>query len=129
MPQKGFYLKQKYELKTIAQEKRALGCLNLWGYKEKESLCLLINLTFCVSGLCVPTAIEMDGSADRFLHVLDLLGRQKVSSSHTDRETTKHVRTTSRTGLMINGKRRYFFSKLYSVIYQGSKYSWPADLI
>lgn len=45
----------------------------------------------CFRAVCSnqATASEMDGSADRFLHVLDLLGRQKVSSSHTDRETTK----------------------------------------
>lgn len=34
------------------------------------------------------TAIEMDGKADRSLSpgILDLLGRQQVSSSHTDRQ-------------------------------------------
>lgn len=68
----------------------------------------------CFRAVCSnrATAIEMDGSADRFLQVLDLLGRQKVSSSHIDRQqNVPHVQTTSQTGLTIIGKRRYFFSK------------------
>lgn len=44
------------------------------------------------------TAIEMDGKADRSLSpgILDLLGRQQMSSSHTDRQqNVPHVQLFS----------------------------------
>lgn len=90
MPQKGYYFKQKYELKSWCTGEKRPGVIKSIGLpRERVIVSSNKSAFFVFQGYAQPSNCHWDGWESWQIAspgVLDLLGRQQVSSSHTDRQ-------------------------------------------